>query len=54
MDEEAIALYNHGISTLGFVALTLLGGELPAAGEAAKLPAAWSPAKGAPPAGDVA
>lgn len=42
MDEEAVALYNHGISTLGFVVLMLAGGELSGVGETVRSPAAWS------------
>jgi len=41
MDEEAVSLYNHGISTLGFMALVLLGGELRSAETALWQPAAW-------------
>jgi drug/metabolite transporter (DMT)-like permease len=42
MDEEALALYNHGLSTLGFAGLALLGGDLRVAGPALSSPAAWA------------
>jgi drug/metabolite transporter (DMT)-like permease len=41
MDEEAVSLYNHGISTLGFIALVLLGGEFRTAAAVLRQPAAW-------------
>ncbi len=43
MDEEAVALYNHAISTLGFVALGLACGDLARTQEVFAGPAAWGP-----------
>jgi drug/metabolite transporter (DMT)-like permease len=41
MDEEAVALYNHGISTLGFVVLAVANREFVAAREVMMTPSAW-------------
>jgi len=43
MDEEAVALYNHSISMLGFVALGLAGGDFARTEEVLAAPAAWGP-----------
>ena len=40
MDEEAVALYNHSISTLGFVAVGLIGGGFSRTGELFREPTA--------------
>jgi drug/metabolite transporter (DMT)-like permease len=41
MDEEAVALYNHGLSTFGFVGLALFGGEFQVARSIMSDPTAW-------------
>ena len=41
VDEEALALYNHGLSALGFVALAVLGGDVQAAQPALASLSAW-------------
>jgi len=41
MDEEAVALYNHSISMLGFVGLALVGNEFTQAAAIFDDPAAW-------------
>jgi len=41
MDEEAVALYNHGISMLGFVGLALVAGELSVARDSLQRSGAW-------------
>lgn len=42
MDEETVSLYNHGISTLGFIALAAIHSDLAAAGHLIHQPAAWA------------
>ncbi len=42
MDEEAVALYNHGISTLGFVTVGVIGGGFSRTGELLRQPAPLS------------
>jgi drug/metabolite transporter (DMT)-like permease len=42
MDEEAVALYNHGISTLGFVAVGVIGGGFSRTGDLLGEPTALS------------
>ncbi|MCH5376964.1 MAG: EamA family transporter [Planctomycetes bacterium] len=41
MDEESTALYNHGISTLGFLAIAFGGNQWAAAANAFESPQAW-------------
>jgi drug/metabolite transporter (DMT)-like permease len=43
MDEASVALYNHAISMLGFVALALASGDFARADEVFDTPAAWLP-----------
>jgi len=43
MDEEAVALYNHSISMLGFVALGLACGDFARTQQVLAAPAAWAP-----------
>ncbi len=43
MDEEAVALYNHSMSMLGFVALGLAGGDFARTQEVLAEPAGWAP-----------
>lgn len=43
MDEEAVALYNHAISMLGFAALGVACGDFARTGEVLALPRAWLP-----------
>ena len=43
MDEEAVALYNHAISMIGFVALAVAGGDFSRTSEVFDDPAAWVP-----------
>ena len=43
MDEEAVALYNHTISMLGFVALGVAGGDFARTQEVFASPGAWLP-----------
>jgi drug/metabolite transporter (DMT)-like permease len=43
MDEEAVALYNHAISMLGFVALCVGSGDFARTSEVLVAPAAWVP-----------
>ena len=40
MDEESVALYNHAISTLGFVGLAAIGGDFPRMAESVGSPGA--------------
>ncbi|MHC4404520.1 MAG: DMT family transporter [Planctomycetota bacterium] len=41
MDEEAVALYNHAMSMLGFVGLAVVAGDFARAGEVFADPVAW-------------
>ena len=41
MDEEAVALYNHAMNMLGFVALGLAGGDFTRTAEVFRQPAVW-------------
>lgn len=41
MDEEAVALYNHGISTVGFLAMVMLNREIAVAGTVMAQGTAW-------------
>lgn len=43
MDEEAVALYNHSLSMLGFVALGLVCGDFARTREVLAAPAGWGP-----------
>jgi drug/metabolite transporter (DMT)-like permease len=43
MDEQSVALYNHTISMLGFVALGAIGGHFARSQEVLSEPAAWGP-----------
>jgi len=43
MDEASVALYNHAISMLGFVALALAAGDFARVDEVLGTPAAWLP-----------
>ncbi len=43
MDEEPVALYNHGLSMLGFIALGLLGGDFVRTGDVLGQTTAWIP-----------
>lgn len=42
MDEESVSLYNHGLSTLGFVGLAVVAGEFSKAGPAMTALAPWA------------
>jgi drug/metabolite transporter (DMT)-like permease len=42
MDEEAVSLFNHGISALGFVGLAVIQSDLAQAGHLMSQPAAWA------------
>jgi drug/metabolite transporter (DMT)-like permease len=42
MDEEAVALYNHAMSSLGFLGLALMNGDFSRAGWMLAQPAAWA------------
>lgn len=41
LDEEAVSLYNHGLSTLGFLALVAVGNEVSRAAGVWDQPSAW-------------
>ena len=41
MDEESVALYNHSMNMLGFLALGLVGGDFARSAEALRTPAVW-------------
>jgi drug/metabolite transporter (DMT)-like permease len=43
MEEEPVALYNHAISMLGFVAVAAAGGEFARTPEVLREPGAWMP-----------
>ena len=43
MDEEAVALYNHSISMLGFVVLAIVGGDFARTREVFAASSAWLP-----------
>lgn len=43
MDEEAVALYNHSISMLGFLVLALVGGDFARTAEVFASSSAWLP-----------
>ena len=43
MDEESVALYNHAISTLGFVTLAVIGGDFARLAEVFESSGAWLP-----------
>jgi len=41
MDEESVSLYNHGLSTFGFLGLALACGDFPASSATMVTPAPW-------------